>query len=136
MILRPPRSTRTDTLFPYTTLFRSIRRICIFQRKSQCLTIGRELSIGNNRGTGEVEHDTRRRWIELALTNGCDRALSDAAAARFCSMNVQGNASWRIKKKGGRACTATIEPDNDLRSEEHTSELQSLMRISYAVFCL
>src|SRR3546814_1429609 len=120
MIRRPPRSTRTDTLFPYTTLFRSI---------------GRELSIGNNRGTGEVEHDTRRRWIELALTNGCDRALSDAAAARFCSMNVQGNASWRIKKKGGRACNATIEPDND-RSEEHTSELQSLMRNSYAVFCL
>src|SRR3546814_19552969 len=64
--------------------------------------------------SSDLEHDTRRRWIELALTNGCDRALSDAAAARFCSMNVQGNASWRIKKKGGRACNATIEPDNDL----------------------
>src|SRR3546814_16387108 len=73
MIRRPPRSTRTYTLFPYTTLFRSrdkcapsasqrrreIRRICIFQRKSQCLTIGRELSIGNNRGTGEVEQDRK-----------------------------------------------------------------------------
>src|SRR3546814_12142703 len=54
------------------------------------------------------------RWIDPALMNCVDRTLSDAAAARFCSMNVQGNASWRIKKKGGRACNATIEPDNDL----------------------
>src|SRR3546814_13609195 len=64
--------------------------------------------------SSDLEHDTRRRWIELALTNGCDRALSDAAAPRFCSMNVQGNASWRIQNEGGRACNATIEPDNDL----------------------
>src|SRR3546814_11738143 len=70
---------------------REIRRICIFPRKSQCLTIGRELSIGNNRGTGEVEHDTRRRWIELALTNGRDSALSAAADDRLFANEFQGN---------------------------------------------
>src|SRR3546814_8460647 len=69
MIRRPPRSTRTDTLFPYTTLFRSAR-IAIMPHSSPCAP-----------------------------------ALGDSAIA-------------------------------GIRSEEHTSELQSLMRISYAVFCL
>src|SRR3546814_10051641 len=77
MIRRPPRSTRTDTLFPYTTLFRShtsIEKLCV---------IDFEIGVDNFL----VAHSIRRIW--------------DAA-----------------------------------RSEEHTSELQSLMRISYAVFCL
>src|SRR3546814_3300705 len=74
MIRRPPRSTRTDTLFPYTTLFRS---------------------------------SGRRPW------RGCRRCGRDPAAAAR-----------------GRS------PRASARSEEHTSELQSLMRISYAVFCL
>src|SRR3546814_12603973 len=47
---------------------REIRRICIFQRKSQCLTIGRELSIGNNRGTGEVRSEERRVGKECVRT--------------------------------------------------------------------
>src|SRR3546814_7437642 len=81
MIRRPPRSTRTDTLFPYTTLFRS--------------PCGAAPS-GKRNGT----HTTRRH----------------------CSLFVP-------KYSRGRARV------ND-RSEEHTSELQSLMRISYAVFCL
>src|SRR3546814_14806191 len=83
MIRRPPRSTRTDTLFPYTTLFRS---------------------------TGDFRQIPKMRpmgigWLEYPAWVG---------------------SSWRnqewLKKYG--------------RSEEHTSELQSLMRISYAVFCL
>src|SRR3546814_6232764 len=74
MIRRPPRSTRTDTLFPYTTLFRSV-----------------------------------------------------------------GDNTFKVQYPGGRAQTSLVDHPNGgpiLRSEEHTSELQSLMRISYAVFCL
>src|SRR3546814_10307968 len=73
MIRRPPRSTRTDTLFPYTTLFRS--------------------GVGCN-----------------------------ARCLRLCSSMAKSNRA--------------AQPSRSTRSEEHTSELQSLMRISYAVFCL
>src|SRR3546814_4899676 len=90
MVRRPPRSTRTDTLFPYTTLFRS--RSC-----SASLASG-------------VLHDCL--W-------------SDNATA------------WRMFRTGccdnEKAGPKRVRP---FRSEEHTSELQSLMRISYAVFCL
>src|SRR3546814_1196065 len=80
MIRRPPRSTRTDTLFPYTTLFRSVWR---------------------RRGCGCPESIRRARY------RGC--------AAQ---------------------CRRQSNENTVRRSEEHTSELQSLMRISYAVFCL
>src|SRR3546814_3650878 len=87
MIRRPPRSTRTDTLFPYTTLFRS-------------------LSPGDNRPlTGDTV-------FEIGSITKVFTALALADMA-------------------GRG-----EVTLDDRSEEHTSELQSLMRISYAVFCL
>src|SRR3546814_2210433 len=75
MIRRPPRSTRTDTLFPYTTLFRSALR------------------------SGSREHPCLSGLVSV-----------------FLSSRLRGS--------------------DDMRSEEHTSELQSLMRISYAVFCL
>src|SRR3546814_7060414 len=78
MIRRPPRSTRTDTLFPYTTLFRSF--------------------------------EDALRYLDK----------SDSTPVSF----------WK-----GRAFDAK-SMNSDMRSEEHTSELQSLMRISYAVFCL
>src|SRR3546814_9748638 len=84
MIRRPPRSTRTDTLFPYTTLFRSPG---IVDAKKQGPPTGRPFVVG-------ASGDLRR---------------------------VTGHQA---------ACAAAG------RSEEHTSELQSLMRISYAVFCL
>src|SRR3546814_6904486 len=83
MIRRPPRSTRTDTLFPYTTLFRSF-------------------------GFGII------------------RARS--TVLRNCSMRGAWSASHLV--------TAASRSPFGNRSEEHTSELQSLMRISYAVFCL
>src|SRR3546814_4149526 len=89
MIRRPPRSTRTDTLFPYTTLFRS----------------------GNL--PPELEH------AKLA-------ALTEAIAGAFGARPVV----YKAGRYGVGPATAGI------RSEEHTSELQSLMRISYAVFCL
>src|SRR3546814_6050092 len=77
MIRRPPRSTRTDTLFPYTTLFRSMSRLAM---------------------------------ILMRDTNA------------LCSARL--------------GLTMSRKVPSTRRSEEHTSELQSLMRISYAVFCL
>src|SRR3546814_7768354 len=94
-IRRPPRSTRTDTLFPYTTLFRSIAAPCDRGR-----IFGRWTRNPPNRQRGK----TRRPAIRRLAPAGCGAAGSPAARLR--------------------------------RSEEHTSELQSLMRISYAVFCL
>src|SRR3546814_2240396 len=87
MIRRPPRSTRTDTLFPYTTLFRSRPR--------------------SPRGT-----------LQPAPAHGPLRALGPQPV-----------------EDGGDQCR-DAQPLVQARSEEHTSELQSLMRISYAVFCL
>src|SRR3546814_4813835 len=95
MIRRPPRSTRTDTLFPYTTLFRSLQ--------------GRRLG------------DTRRLPDGRALP----KTIWDEVAA---------GGNWIGEVLSTRA-DGTTYPEH-LRSEEHTSELQSLMRISYAVFCL
>src|SRR3546814_10736430 len=82
MIRRPPRSTRTDTLFPYTTLFRS-----------------------------------------------ADRRRGPRSLARVGQPRLDG-------REGGRTDWGSGVVSVVLRSEEHTSELQSLMRISYAVFCL
>src|SRR3546814_4662582 len=90
MIRRPPRSTRTDTLFPYTTLFRSA-----------------DANAGRFRRI-----DRPWRWH-------ADRQCDDRAKL------------WWRHYRNGRADEA-----GSRRSEEHTSELQSLMRISYAVFCL
>src|SRR3546814_5279169 len=101
MIRRPPRSTRTDTLFPYTTLFRSSSRSCNDQdRASRAATRSRG-SRSRGRAPGESVGETEG----LALLVGREQLR-------------------------GRP---VVHAD---RSEEHTSELQSLMRISYAVFCL
>src|SRR3546814_2848840 len=104
MIRRPPRSTRTDTLFPYTTLFRSARqRGQTFRRNS---------------------HPPRPRL-----------QLQFAATLEFRSLAVfrQHDLLQVISRIGRRL----LDPGyHRIRSEEHTSELQSLMRISYAVFCL
>src|SRR3546814_10856799 len=93
MIRRPPRSTRTDTLFPYTTLFRSGRDCYLRLRRLDDLRSG-----------------TRARLRHRLGRIGADHRLPVRAWAG--------------------------DADLDHRSEEHTSELQSLMRISYAVFCL
>src|SRR3546814_3539834 len=94
MIRRPPRSTRTDTLFPYTTLFRSLA-LCPDRH-----------AVPAARGRETIMHITEEMSERHVLT-----------------LTVANEAGILARIAG-------------MRSEEHTSELQSLMRISYAVFCL
>src|SRR3546814_4491256 len=111
MIRRPPRATRTDTLFPYTTLFRSRNRRVL------------NVSPGEGADASAIEVP---ETVSLFL-NG---AIS-------YSHIVEGR---RGSNRGRQPLTGSLEFGGRLfgsdRSEEHTSELQSLMRISYAVFCL
>src|SRR3546814_12419992 len=100
-IRRPPRSTRTDTLFPYTTLFRS------------------QGVAGDDRGPG-------LREAQLYLVGDA----FDAGAAGDQAVLVL---AFGAEPRRRHDMTAMVAGE---RSEEHTSELQSLMRISYAVFCL
>src|SRR3546814_4988239 len=107
MIRRPPRPTRTDTLFPYTTLFRSIlhRGRARQGRHGECK--GAEPDRGRHKPTRDL------RGAEQRLRH------------------------WGYHEERNHEADATIGDDRaDKRSEEHTSELQSLMRNSYAVFCL
>src|SRR3546814_1731088 len=106
MIRRPPRSTRTDTLFPYTTLFRS-RTLWDNRDRPACRT-------------GKCcDHSSARPWPACAS----DAGTCETARSALCRL----------------ACPASARRGvvlAQIRSEEHTSELQLLMRISYAVFCL
>src|SRR3546814_3033177 len=110
MILRPPRSTRTDTLFPYTTLFRSCQR-----RYSP----PQRLSPSGHQSQG------------LAL-----EALAGWVRERLRHYVVAGEQVKPSTLRKGRVTMGKVKRKARARSEEHTSELQSLMRISYAVFCL
>src|SRR3546814_4240309 len=107
MLRRPPRSTRTDTLVPYTTLFRSYVLSFDDATMAQSLPLFRDA-------------EQRFRELEKALPN--DPLVLYMLA--WTGYNAFAPAS-RLAKD-----------DDAARSEEHTSELQSLMRISYAVFCL
>src|SRR3546814_5582463 len=102
MIRRPPISTRTDTLFPYTTLFRSDRYLHQAERQARA-----------------VGHPARM-WLASAW-----RAMRLGLRGRFRDAESAAEAAFELGSSSGQP-----------RSEEHTSELQSLMRISYAVFCL
>src|SRR3546814_2071346 len=112
MIRRPPRSTRTDTLFPYTTLFRSP-------------VTAPSTSHRPTRGAGGF------RSGAVNVTGGGGVVVCPSAKA--CLDEVSVSASNRTFVVAGSISTRLISTG---RSEEHTSELQSLMRISYAVFCL
>src|SRR3546814_7003711 len=107
MLPRPPRSTRTDTLFPYTTLFRSNQTSAIIF--VLLLHSHHFLPFGG-----------------LSVPLWCFRTFPVAAPVdRNCPP---------VSERLGAQCN--IQSRHFCRSEEHTSELQSLMRISYAVFCL
>src|SRR3546814_1731548 len=115
MILRPPRSTRTDTPFPYPTLFRSLK-----------LLSGRQPGLGHALG----------RYFAVG-----EKALRIAYASHVERGQVQRFKSFADNDFGGAAAdiddqAPVLGRAQLVRSEEHTSELQSLMRISYAVFCL
>src|SRR3546814_4798764 len=108
MIRRPPRSTRTDTLFPYTTLFRS--------------------NLDNYREFREALPDSARVLVMGGGLVGTEFA-NDLSASGYQPVVVD---------MLGHPLAQLVPPGvgDMIRSEEHTSELQSLMRISYAVFCL
>src|SRR3546814_3274601 len=119
MIRRPPRSTRTDTLFPYTTLFRSRLRLEV-----QADFAGRAVTRFCDDDFGETEYALHFGRPFLVLRVDLDIVALDRALGLA---------------RGDIIILAEHEEHHVgvlLRSEEHTSELQSLMRISYAVFCL
>src|SRR3546814_5053462 len=103
MIRRPPRSTRADTLFPYTTLFRSARPVRVAEGPLRRFVAGLP---------ARAHSDAQDRHARAGQPRDCGDDEDEQA---------------RCGDAGSRLCR---------RSEEHTSELQSLMRISYAVFCL
>src|SRR3546814_4455680 len=116
MIRRPPISTRTDTLFPYTTLFRSGAGS---GNRPEVRRVRPELAGAAGRRTA-LPADQRRR-----VAGGRRRRARDHRD-RQCDEEGQVRALLASPCRRRQRC----------RSEEHTSELQSLMRISYAVFCL
>src|SRR3546814_8807682 len=109
MVRPPPRSTRTDTLFPYTTLFRSF--VDVADRRHQRVRLGDARTI--DEPGGAVVAGARVDFVEFNHV----RQPAIGIIALF-----------RLHRAKSRCPSG--------RSEEHTSELQSLMRISYAVFCL
>src|SRR3546814_2577159 len=125
MIRRPPRSTLTDTLFPYTTLFRS--KLALVDR------------VGGIDPIGNVDQAA----IEVAAIGGAGRTQ---VAGGMAERNHIRTAGYRVRTKRDAVdarcaaamaqCHAVIVIAESKRSEEHTSELQSIMRISYAVLCL
>src|SRR3546814_8182144 len=120
MIRRPPRSTRTDTLFPYTTLFRSFGHLG-----------GRALVESLHRLLLGAERGRRRLG-----RRGVDRRELRAAGHAGTSLHRLRDAKGGAASGSGTASECTHRFILSRRSEEHPSELQSLMRISYAVFCL
>src|SRR3546814_2831293 len=134
MIRRPPRSTRTDTLFPYTTLFRSVARGPLIGGRVVAARVLGVAGRGGDRAIGP--RSCRGRLVEPSgqlVPARLDLVLGVGVVER------RGDPVGRRPLQGGLAVGALAlhAVDRvDQRSEEHTSELQSLMRISYAVFCL
>src|SRR3546814_10079011 len=129
MIRRPPRSTRTDTLFPYTTLFRSrlligiTQRMQYFKMRIAPLPVLARLTTGRTSGgthDGAVRRQRRKQLSHFDLSQDRQGATRVIAIAVRNHQHIQPAYSAR----------AQIRQD---RQEENTSELQSLMRISYAV---
>src|SRR3546814_8866491 len=137
MIRRPPRSTRTDTLFPYTTLFRSASASSRAQRGIRPPRARRRVTAC----TGAAAYNPSCPTVSTAmrsilpviaclalLSAGCERASLTAGGV---TAEAAGNEAADADRAGVAGTRGML-----VRSEEHTSELQSLMRISYAVFCL
>src|SRR3546814_1811184 len=132
MTRRPPSSTRTDTLFPYTTLFRSIfkRRtlpkiLCEGYRERQIVPVFSFTADSQDRGSQTTA--LIPKWLSREISGAAEQITFNFHSSRPASSPPRHREP------------ETNHPDPQRRwqrSEEHTSELQSLMRISYAVFCL
>src|SRR3546814_8740839 len=148
MIRRPPRSTRTDTLFPYTTLFRSRagdREHHVHRQAEHADDVVRvlpELLEVASRAQreqvlqqpGQVDHHARQQRKSVEQADQAHQPGADDRQAervvQLVEQLLQAGLRWL------RAAVEVVEGGIQPRSEEHTSELQSLMRKSYAVFCL
>src|SRR3546814_7309508 len=121
MIRRPPRSTRTDTLFPYTTLFRAIGIAGLVVQRHDPARVG-HLALC-------VEQIVDRQAQA--------RVLEERQVVRQFRHLVEVREDAQVERCQIVAFQVAVgAPDDGARSEEHTSELQSLMRTSYAVYCL
>src|SRR3546814_13458297 len=135
MIRRPPRSTRTDTLFPYTTLFRStgtvadqtLQQPVHEHRQARTITVEKE---HEHNAQGQFENAT------ADLGTAGQQPVADLTQVRpdghhhGCTLLIDAVPDTHQPSAHQR------QARQPYRSEEHTSELQSLMRISYAVFCV
>src|SRR3546814_2911126 len=129
---RPPSTTRTDNLFPYTTLFRSGRR---HGHAEGVVAAAREPGdfghvAESGRDLATPDYKSRRHegieLIDLGGVSGMDDHLAGIVPAFVATA---------VERLAGAGSRAEMRRHPVSRSEEHTSELQSLMRISYAVFC-
>src|SRR3546814_3899889 len=145
MIRRPPRSTRTDTLFPYTTLFRAE---CTAQGETYRGTANLTLDSGHIDIEGDAGTAPRLHWDARATLDGFDPGFFVDGWTGAVDANIASKGGAReddgydatvdIPHIGGQLRGRALDGHahaelKALRSEEHTSELQSLMRISYAV---
>src|SRR3546814_7617502 len=123
MIRRPPRSTRTDTLFPYTTLFRSASLPCTaFPMRCESLL---------------PQTSASRFPIDRDALFALSQSAASLTVQPIRTISVGDGPSLHCNRPpdpGGASHHLACRPPG--RSEEHTSELQSLMRISFSVFCL
>src|SRR3546814_1615216 len=124
MIRRPPRSTRTDTLFPYTTLFRSLLEVL------DELGLAITLAVANSLQNARLGHAAEVGFDRRGPACG-DHVEIDDLRQRVSMFHPVALVPGLVD-----GVDAEADAVGEQRSEEHTSELQSLMRISYAVFCL
>src|SRR3546814_2288377 len=126
MIRRPPRSTRTDTLFPYTTLFRSPGS---FEDQTRGY-----LTAGGMSGRVDVHNDYLMSLSLPKVKAGCGGIDMFLGGMSFLDPDYLVQKLESILQAAPAVAFQYLL--ETLRSDEHTSELKSLMRISYAVFCL
>src|SRR3546814_9146920 len=149
MTPRPPRSTRTDTLFPYTTLFRSIQHRDVLEQLHHIVArrLARSIGPGGISISGQIVPPRTARGFRI----GCDHPdagprqitpIPDVLRVslahqkddrRIIGRGIMGQTALPVGRKQLRTLGDLVDV---IKSEEHTTELQSLMRTSYAVFCL